>query len=266
MELFIGGIGMERERQFGAMRSLPAHATGAGAAAGALRPAGAPGCTDEEIVRTVLGGDIDGFEEIIRRHQKPLVNFLYRMVGDLDLALDMAQEVFTKAYLALRRFDERFRFTTWLYRIASNNAIDHLRRHRPPTVSLDQPLQLGDGEVPFELPSLGSSPVEELQYRETSRRLSDGIGRLPASYRQILLLRHVRHLRYDEIAEVCDLPLGTVKNRIFRARLLLRRMLDGTPAPAAAVAESAAAPKPAAPRNAAPPRKRPAARAARTDP
>jgi RNA polymerase sigma-70 factor (ECF subfamily) len=166
---------------------------------------------------------------LIRRHQKPLINFLYRMVGDLELAVDMAQEVFTKAYLALERYDPRFRFTTWLYRIASNNAIDHLRRGKLHTVSLDHPIG-GGGSLTLDLPSEGSSPVEEVEYRETARRLSAAIRSLPPSYRQLILLRHVHHMRYDEIATVSDLPLGTVKNRIFRARSLLRRLMDDTEA------------------------------------
>jgi len=183
--------------------------------------------SDGQVVRAVVAGNSDLFEELIRRHQKPLVNFLYRMVGDLDLALDMAQDVFTKAFVALKRYDERFRFTTWLYRIASNNAIDHLRRHRPVTVSLDQPLPGGDGEMTLEMPSRSATPAQELEFRETARRLSEAVKALPPAYRQLILLRHVQHLRYDEIAEVSGLPLGTVKNRIFRARALLRRLLDG---------------------------------------
>ena len=221
-------------------------------------PARSPLRSDEEIVRTVVAGTAGDYEELIRRHQKPLVNFLFRMVGDFELALDMAQEVFTKAYFALPRYDERFRFTTWLYRIASNNAIDHLRRHRPPTISLDQPHRVGEGEVSLELPSPAPSPVEELEYHETSRRIQKAIGRLPASYRQLLLLRHVHQLRYDEIADVASLPLGTVKNRIFRARLLLRRLMDEPVARAGRPAPSRATPTPPPP----PPRRAPAAREA----
>jgi RNA polymerase sigma-70 factor, ECF subfamily len=148
------------------------------------------------------------------------------MVGDAQLAVDMAQEVFIKAYLALKRYDDRYRFTTWLYRIASNNAIDHLRKHRPPTVSLDQPLPGSDGDLTYELPSSGANPAQQLEYRETALRLSKAVAALPASYRQLILLRHIQHMRYDEIAAVSRLPLGTVKNRIFRARAMLRRLME----------------------------------------
>ena len=182
-------------------------------------------------MRLVVAGDTELFELLVRRHQRPLVNYLYRMLGELEPAVDMAQEVFTKAYLALSRYDERYRFTTWLYRIASNSAIDHLRRRRLSTVSLDQPVHGPDGDITIELPSPGTSPAQELEYRETVRDLSQAMQALPASYRQLLLLRHAQHLRYDEIATVSRLPLGTVKNRIFRARVLLRRLLDEKNAP-----------------------------------
>ena len=185
------------------------------------------GGTDEELVARIVRGDIDLFEILIQRHQKPIINFLYRMIGHYDSAIDLAQDVFTKSFVALDRFDPAYRFTTWIYRIASNCAIDHLRRNRIATVSLDQPVGSEDGEFVPEVRSSGASPMEEFAYRETAERLSRAIRALPPAYRELILLRHVRHLRYDEIGAICGLPIGTVKNRIFRARLILRRAIEG---------------------------------------
>jgi RNA polymerase sigma-70 factor (ECF subfamily) len=181
---------------------------------------------DEELVRQVLAGDVLQFEELVRRHQRQIVNFIYRMVGDFDLAMDMSQEVFIRVYQALDRFDARYRFTTWIYRIASNCAIDRLRRHQPTTVSLDSP-PTQHGTVPrIQLASDQQDPSETFESKETLKRLEAAIRRLPPGYRRLIVLRHVNSLRYEQIAAVTRLPLGTVKNRIFRARVILRREID----------------------------------------
>ena len=184
------------------------------------------GPTDEHLVRSALAGDRSAFEQIVRRHQRPLVNHLYRQIGHRDGALDLAQEVFLKVYLSLASFDPRYRFTTWLYRIASNCAIDHMRKKRPPTCALSA--EPGD---PTErvLDGVGlqghPTPHDALRYRELLCRVDLAIRNLPPELRQLLLLRHRQHCRYDEIARITELPLGTVKNRIFRAREILRHEL-----------------------------------------
>ena len=195
-------------------------------AAGDRPPAPRTLASDEELVRDVLAGNVDRFEDLVRRHQRQIVNFIYRMVGDFDLALDMSQDVFIRVHQALDRFDPRFRFTTWLYRIASNCAIDRLRRHQPPTISLDAPG--GSSQTPrsLQIASTEQDPESSFESRETIRRLEAAIRRLPAGYRRLIVLRHVNSLRYEQIAAVTRLPLGTVKNRIFRARALLRRDID----------------------------------------
>lgn len=184
--------------------------------------------TDEELVRQVLAGDVLQFEELVRRHQRQIVNFIYRMVGDFDLAMDMSQEVFIRVYQALDRFDARYRFTTWIYRIASNCAIDRLRRHQPPTVSLDALPPPNTNVRRIQIASPDQDPSETYESKETMRRLEAAIHRLPAGYRRLIVLRHVNSLRYEQIAAVTRLPLGTVKNRIFRARAILRREIDRT--------------------------------------
>ncbi len=181
--------------------------------------------TDEQIVAAIVSGKGADFELLVRRHQGAVYNFLTRMLHDTEEALDLTQEVFLKVFCSLERFDPRFRFTTWMYRIASNAAIDHIRKRRPGmTVSLDAPASDDPGSV-REVAGAGPGPDEFLQARETQDHLEDALAALPSDYRQVLLLRHHGERRYDEIAKITGLPLGTVKNRIFRAREMLRKAI-----------------------------------------
>ena len=178
---------------------------------------------DEQIVAAILAGRGGDFEVLVRRHQGPIYNFLLRMLHDSEEALDMTQEVFLKVFCSLERFDPRFRFTTWMYRIASNAAIDLIRKRRPGTVlSLDAPIS-EDSDCVREVAGTVPSPDEMLQARETQGHLEEALKSLPLEYRQVLLLRHQGERRYDEIAKITGLPIGTVKNRIFRAREMLRK-------------------------------------------
>ena len=183
--------------------------------------------SDERLVELALGGDRQAFQSLVRRHQRALVNHIYRHTGKRDGALDLAQEVFLKVYLSLSSFNPRYRFTTWLYRIASNCAIDHLRKKQPQTCSLHGDAQRGQVEDPDRnLAGNDPTPHEMLRLRELHGRVETAIRSLPPDYRQLILLRHRQHCRYDEIARITQLPIGTVKNRIFRAREILRHELS----------------------------------------
>ena len=182
--------------------------------------------TDEQIVAAIVSGAGGDFELLVRRHQGAVYNFLIRMLHDTEEALDLTQEVFLKVFCSLERFDPRFRFTTWMYRIASNAAIDHIRKRRPGmTVSLDAPASDDPSSV-REVAGVGPGPDEFLQARETQGHLEDALATLPSDYRQVLLLRHQGERRYDEIAKITGLPIGTVKNRIFRAREMLKKAIS----------------------------------------
>lgn len=187
---------------------------------------GASPTSDEQLVARARLGDRHAFEELVRRHRRPLVNHLFRQIGREDAAWDLAQEVFLKIYLSLGSFDPAYRFTTWLYRIATNCAVDHLRRKRLPTCPLQSGADEGRG-VTREASLCGREPTpdEMLRLRELQERLETAVACLPAEFRQLILLRHRLHRRYDEIARITNLPIGTVKNRIFRARELLRERL-----------------------------------------
>jgi RNA polymerase sigma-70 factor (ECF subfamily) len=175
-------------------------------------------------VEEVLSGEREAFAELVARHQRGVLAFAARMTGDREAAPDIAQETFLKAFCALASFDRKFRFTTWLYRIASNCAVDHLRRRR-----VRIPSRVGraaEGESPeVQIRASDPSPDQLLRCRELADRLDDEIRALPPQYRQLLHLRHRGQLRYDEIARATGIPIGTVKNRIFRAREILRNRL-----------------------------------------
>lgn len=181
---------------------------------------------DEDLVALAVAGDRLAFECLVSRHQRPLLNYLHRLTGLRDGAMDLTQEVFIKVYVSLGAFDRRFRFTTWLYRIASNCAIDHLRKRQVHTCSLGQRFGEDDrGSSEQNLRGADPTPHDVLRLRELERRLEAAISDLPVNYRQLILLRHRHHCRYDEIARITRLPIGTVKNRIFRAREILRGRL-----------------------------------------
>ncbi|MBD3867108.1 MAG: sigma-70 family RNA polymerase sigma factor [Acidobacteria bacterium] len=196
--------------------------------AGLGRTAGERQATDETLVHRCLNGNRSAFEKLVRRHQKGLVNHLYRLTGQPDTARDLAQEVFIKVYTSLGTFDPRYRFTTWMYRIASNCAIDHLRKRRPQTCSLTVQAAESDDRSQSDREFAGTEPTphQMLRCREIQERLEASVEALPSSYRQLILLRHQKHCRYDEIARITGLPIGTVKNRIFRAREILRSQLS----------------------------------------
>ena len=185
----------------------------------------APGVADGELVARAIAGREEGFEELVRRYQRPIVAYVYRMVGDYDAALDLTQEVFIKVYGSLERYRPEFKFSTWIYRIAHNASIDHLRRlggMRTEDLEVE-----GEGGRTYEKPLASSapSPEQESERRERRAEIEEIVQALAPAYRELIVLRHAHDLSYDEIAEVTGLPLGTVKNRIFRAREAMRTHL-----------------------------------------
>lgn len=176
---------------------------------------------DCDLVTRAIAGREDGFEELVRRYQRPIAAYVYRMVGNYDAALDLTQEVFIKVYGSLARYRPEYKFSTWIYKIAHNAAVDHLRRYSTREQALVSQV---DGE-PFELPleSKRLSPEQESEKAERRVEIETVVRQLPAAYRELIVLRHSHDLSYDEIAEVTGLPLGTVKNRLFRAREVMRQ-------------------------------------------
>lgn len=186
--------------------------------------------TDQEVVVRAREGVEAAYRELIRRYQRPVFSLIYRMVRDRELAEDLAQETFVKVLNAIDRYRPEFKFSSWVFKIANNSAIDHLRKKELDTLSLEggpdattpdrleaTALQIGDS---------GESPLEELEARELGSAIETAIGKLRPEYRTCIILRHVEGRPYDEIAEILGLPLGTVKTYIHRARAELRELLD----------------------------------------
>ncbi|HUQ31589.1 MAG TPA: sigma-70 family RNA polymerase sigma factor [Pyrinomonadaceae bacterium] len=177
---------------------------------------------DCELVTQAVAGREDGFEELVRRYQRPIAAYVYRMVGDYEAALDLTQEVFIKVYNSLRRYRPEFKFSTWIYKIAHNAAVDHLRRYSTRgTSALTSEFDGEQYDLPIESRRL--SPEQESERAERCAEIQLVVSCLPTAYRELVLLRHSHDMSYDEIAEVTNLPLGTVKNRLFRAREVMRQ-------------------------------------------
>jgi RNA polymerase sigma-70 factor (ECF subfamily) len=180
--------------------------------------------TDEDLVAAVLDGDRDRFGDLVERYQARLVNYLFRLLRNLDDAHDLAQEVLVKVYQVLDRYDPQYRFSTWLFRVAQNAAIDQIRRRRLKVVSLRQDDEEGEGRD-WNLPSPERGPYGELRNRERGGAIQEAINGLPWEYRELILLRHFGELPYEEIAQLKGMPLGTVKNKLFRGRQMLKEKL-----------------------------------------
>jgi RNA polymerase sigma-70 factor (ECF subfamily) len=183
-----------------------------------------PPITDERLVELALDGDEDAFGTLVRRYQRRLTAFLSQLVGDLELARELSQEAFVRAWSALERFDPRYRFSTWLFRIAHNLGIDQLRRRRLKTVSLHRTDSDGD-EVEIVVTDHNKDPLGHLENSALSSELREVIDGLRPEYRELVLLRHFGGLSYQEIADFKGMPLGTVKNKLFRAHSVLRKAL-----------------------------------------
>lgn len=184
---------------------------------------------DQDVVRLAALGHETAYRELIRRYERPVFSLIYRMVRDRELAEDLAQETFIKVLNAIDSYRPEYKFSSWIFKIANNAAIDQLRRRSLDTLSLDgsphaesaeaieaTTLQVGDGR---------ESQLDEVANRELGAMIEEAIGQLRPEYRNCILLRHVEGRPYEEIAEMLDLPLGTVKTYIHRARNELRILL-----------------------------------------
>jgi len=181
---------------------------------------------DKTFVKRTLRGDRKAFEMIIRKYQQPLLNYIGRMVGEREMALDFTQDVFVRAFASLRSYEPRFKFSTWLYRIASNLVIDHWRKKKVPTYSLSSPLNEESDSLTLDVPDSGPSVVHRLEMSQIRGRIEETLEHLPALLRELFVWRHVNGLSYEEMSEIKKMPVGTIKNRVFQAKEMLRRLLE----------------------------------------
>ena len=185
---------------------------------------------DADVVRLAQEGRELAFRELIRRYERPVFSLIYRMVRDRETAEDLAQDTFIKVLNHVDRYRPEFKFSSWLFKIANNVAIDHLRKRQLETVSMDgSPHAASAAEAEatsFDVDARGESALDELEARELGAAIEVAIARLRPEYRSCIMLRHVEGRSYEEIASLLDLPLGTVKTYIHRARRELRDALE----------------------------------------
>ena len=187
---------------------------------------------DADVVALALEGRDAAHRELIKRYERPLFSLVFRMVRDRELAEDLTQDTFIKVLSHLDRYRADFKFSSWLFKIANNVAIDHLRRRQLDTVSIDGSLHAMTAEAVeasrFDISDGSENALDEMEARELGSAIEQAISSLRPEYRSCILLRHVEGRSYEEIASTLDLPLGTVKTYIHRARHELRRALEHT--------------------------------------
>ena len=185
---------------------------------------------DADVATLAKQGRESAFRELVRRYERPVFSLIFRMVRDRETAEDLAQDTFVRVLNHIDRYRPEFKFSSWLFKIANNLTIDHLRKRQLDTVSIEgSPHAASAAEAEatsLDVQSLGESPLDELESRELGTAIERAIARLRPEYRSCILLRHVEGRSYEEIAATLDLPLGTVKTYIHRARHELREALE----------------------------------------
>ena len=181
--------------------------------------------TEQELVTRAKAGDDEAFAQLMRDNEKRIYNLTLRMTGNPEDAMDLAQETFLNAWRGLKFFKGDSAFSTWVYRLASNACIDHLRRQkRRQDISAPMPVNDEDDSVP-DIPDERFLPEQELDRQELRRAVAAGLDQLSDEHRQVLVMREINGLSYQEIGDILDLEEGTVKSRIARARNSLRKIL-----------------------------------------
>ncbi|HOP07762.1 MAG TPA: sigma-70 family RNA polymerase sigma factor [candidate division Zixibacteria bacterium] len=177
------------------------------------------------LIAQALSGDQKAYTALTLKHRPAVFQIILKIVREKETANDLVQETFMKAFASLATYRSEYRFSTWLYRIAANASIDHLRKRRIHALSLDQPVETKDGQVEYEVPDYSFHPERELVRKEQRISIEEAIESLPDKYREVIIYRHKDDKSYEEIADLLGIPVGTVKARIFRARELLKKKL-----------------------------------------
>ncbi len=180
---------------------------------------------DKKLIEQILKGEKEAFEMIIRKYQKSIINYLTRMTSDYHQAIDLSQEVFVKAYFSLNNYDFRYKFSSWLFKIASNLCIDKWRKRKIKTISLDQSLK-EDRNFYIQVSNGKPSPIEKYERKQLIQKIERVINKLPLNLKELFILRYINELSYKEIAQIKNIPIGTVKNKIFRAKEKIKLLIE----------------------------------------
>jgi RNA polymerase sigma-70 factor (ECF subfamily) len=181
---------------------------------------------DNLLIEQCLKGQQSSFSELIDKYKNLVFNLAYRMTNNLDDAEDISQEVFIRVYKSLYNFNPNYKFSTWLYQVTLNFCRDRFKKGKIPSVSLDAPLNKDDQKNFSSLiPNNENNPEEIFIEVEQSNFINALISSLPPKYREVIVLRHLRDLSYDEMSKILNISLGSIKTRLFRARELLKNKL-----------------------------------------
>jgi len=180
---------------------------------------------DDKLISAAIQGDENAYVDLMEKYQRALYYHIIKMVKDKEQVEDLVQEAFMKAFDNLSSYNTNYAFSTWLYRIATNHTIDYLRKKKLQTLSIDEPIQSGDGEMEIQLPDYSFETDREIIRKQRQELIRNAIQELPDKYRQVIEMRHMEEKSYQEISELLELPLGTVKAHIFRAREMLYKSL-----------------------------------------
>lgn len=180
---------------------------------------------DIALIDEALSGKQSSYEKLMKKYYQMIYNLVYRMISKKEDVEDLTQEAFIKAFNSLHNFDKQFAFSTWLFKIATNNAIDYLRKKKLYTFSIDKQIQADDSEYKFEIPDHDNKPDRHIVDDQLKKILNEAIETLPPKYKSVIVLRHKEEKEYEEIAKELKIPLGTVKAHIFRGRELLNKYL-----------------------------------------
>ncbi len=178
--------------------------------------------SDSTLIRSTLAGNREDFSRLVVRYQDRVCGVVCRMTGDREAARDLTQEAFVRVWFSLKKYREKYKFSTWLFRIAVNLAVDHLRRRRRETVLPPEEIER---QSEREVSSLPGSADQALLAKEKKQRLEKALRKLPPRYRAMLLLRYFEGLSYCEIARATGVPAGTVMSHLYRAKKMLREEL-----------------------------------------
>ena len=162
---------------------------------------------------------------LFEAHKQAIFHIIVKIVRNSEEAQDLVQETFIKAFGSLKSYNPSYRFTTWLYKIAANSSIDYIRKRKIQTFSLDQPLETRDGMINVEVADMSHHPERDLSSKQQQLSITEAIESLPVKYKEVIVKRHQEDKSYEEIASLLNVPVGTVKARIFRARELLKKKL-----------------------------------------
>jgi len=180
---------------------------------------------DQELIKKILQGDRASFEHLMQSYNKRIFNFIYRMVRNEEVAVELTQDFFIKIYMVIQKYNFQYKFSTWAYRICYNMVIDHVRKNPAYVDSLDSN-PLSRKQLSRTNQVVREDGFSNLEKEEIRTYIWNVVDRIPIKYRDLILLRYQQGLKYEEIASVTELPVGTVKNRIFKAKELIRKEID----------------------------------------